>query len=211
MNVITKLTPIILLFAGGCSDVGDDHDHDHDHGVVTRVVLHFTPTDGGPTLDFTWSDADDSANPEIDDILLPDASDHNHHDTAQYTLEVEVFNELEDPVEDVTPEIAELADEHQFFFTGSAVDGPATNSPQGAIIEHAYADSDADGLPVGLENTITTMDWGTAELVVTLRHLPLEDGQAVKTSELAGDVASDGFDAIGGDNDIQVTFPITVE
>ncbi len=212
MNLITRLTPFVLLLSGGCADVDHDHDdHDHDHGAVTTLVLLFTPTDGGETLEFTWADPDAAADPEVDDILLPDASDHNHHDAQTYDLAVEVYNELEDPVEDVTPEIADQADQHQFFFTGSAVEGPATGANGDAIIQHDYADADSDGLPLGMDNSITTLDWGSGELVVTLRHLPLEDGEPVKVDGLAEDVASDGFSAIGGDNDIQVTFPITVE
>ena len=44
-----------------------------------------------------------------------------------------------------------------------------------------------------------------------MRHMPLESGASIKTEGAAGDVASGGFAAIGGDNDIQVTFNIAVE
>ena len=207
------LLALALLFTSACDDVKDhDHDHhDHNHGLITSLVLNFTPEDGGDTLSFSWSDPEGDGDPIIQDILLPDASDHSHHDTQSYTLDVEVWNELEDPAEDVTIEIDELAEEHQFFFTGSAVEGPATGANGDAIIEHAYADSDAAGLPVGLDSTITTLDWGSGELTVTLRHLPLEDGEAVKVDGMAEDVAAGGFSSIGGDNDIQVTFNIEVE
>ncbi|MFT5684716.1 MAG: hypothetical protein ACI8RZ_005660, partial [Myxococcota bacterium] len=70
---------------------------------------------------------------------------------------------------------------------------------------------DDGGLPVGLENTITTLAVGSGELTVTLRHLPLESDQAVKVDGLAEDVADGGFGAIGGENDVQVTFNIEVE
>jgi len=121
------------------------------------------------------------------------------------------WNFLEDAAEDVTAEIAELDTEHQFFFLGSAVDGPATGKNDSAIISHAYADADVNGLPLGLENTFTTMAYGEGELQVVLRHLPPENGEDVKVDGLAGTVAEGGLNAIGGDNDINVTFNITVE
>lgn len=214
MTRVNRPIALSLLFVTACDDVkdnDDDHDHDHNHGLTTSLILNFTPASGGETLSFAWSDPENDGDPIVDDILLPDASDHDHHDAETYTLDIEVWNELEDPAEDVTLEIAELDDEHQFFFTGSAVEGPATGTNSEAIIEHAYADSDADGLPVGLTNTITTLDWGSGELTVTLRHMPPESGEPVKVEGLADDVASGGFSAIGGDNDIQVTFNIEVE
>jgi hypothetical protein len=209
MKLITRTATLALLLTTGCADV-DDHDHDHDHGLATTVVLSFIPDGGGDTLTFAWSDPENDGDPEVDEILLPDASNHNHHDAQQYTLNVEIWNELERPSEDVTPEIDALSGEHQLFFTGSAVDGPATADTEDAVIRHRYGDLDPDGLPVGLTNTITTLAWGSGDLEVTLRHMPEENGQAVKVEGLARDVADDGFGAIGGDNDIQVTFPIEV-
>lgn len=207
MNFITRITPLLLLVLPACSDVdkdGDEHGHhDHDHEVMTAVVLTFTAGDDSEPIEFTWSDAEDNANPTIDNIVLQDAND--------YTLSVSFLNELENPIEDITPEIADEDDEHQVFFTGSAVDGPATESNADAVLEHAYADEDVNGLPLGLDNDIITLNTGSGELTVTLRHMPLESGNPIKTEGAAGDVASGGFAAIGGDNDVQVTFPISVE
>ena len=212
MKTITRITPFLLLLTGGCKDVEDhDHDHDHDHGVTTTVILNFAPADGGDTLSFTWTDQDQIADGPIDDILLPDASDHDHHDSQEYDLDIEVWNELEDPAEDVTGEIAELDVEHQFFFTGSGVESPATGDNSSAVIAQDYADEDADGLPIGLSNTVDTLAWGTGELTVTLRHLAPENDEPVKVAGMAEDVANGGFSSIGGDNDVQATFNIEVE
>ena len=179
----------------------DEHGHhDHDHEVITTLVLNFT-SDMGDGVSASWSHA--SGEVVIEDIVLMDAND--------YTLSVSFLNELEDPIEDVTPEIADEDDEHQVFFTGSAVDGPATEANADAVLEHAYADEDVNGLPIGLDNDIITLGTGSGELTVTLRHMPLENGTAIKTEGTAADVASDGFAAIGGDNDVQVTLPITVQ
>ena len=221
MNAFTRLVPLPLLAVAACADVEvpdgchlhGDHLHcdDDNHGLVTTVVLNFTPTDGGDTLSFEWSDPNNDGNPVVDDIVLPDGEDHDHHHAATYDVTVEVWNDLEDPAEDVTPDILDQADLHQFFFTGTAVEGPATGTNDSAILTHAYADTDANGNPVGLENTFTTADLGTGELRVTLRHMPEEDGAPVKVAGLADEVAANGFGGIGGGNDIDVTFEVEVE
>jgi hypothetical protein len=205
MNLIPRITPLLLLVLPACSDVekGEHGHHDHEHEVITTVILTFTSQADDSELEFSWRDADNSASPVIDDIVLQDASD--------YTLSVEFLNELEDPAEDITPEVADEDDEHQIFFTGSAVEGPATGTNADAIIGHAYADTDANELPLGLDNTITTLAVGLGELTVSLRHLPMESGNPVKFEDMAEDVAAGGFGAIPGENDVQVNFNIAVE
>ena len=199
MNILS------LLFFTACSDVEKhDHDHhDHEHEVMTTITLTFTSQADGSTSEFTWADPESDGEPVIDSIVLQDADD--------YDVSITILNELEDPAEDLTTEIADEAEEHQVFFTGSAVVGPASEDSGNAIIEHTYADEDENGLPLGLLNSITTLSTGSGELTISLRHMPEEDGNAVKVEGLAEDVATGGFESIGGANDIAVTFPITVE
>lgn len=202
MNHLIRIAPLLLLLSA-CSDV-EEHDHDHhEHEVITTVTLTFTSQTDGSILEYSWADPEYDGSPVIDDVVLLDADD--------YDLSVSFLNELEDPAEDITPEIEDEGDEHQVFLTGSALQGPATGTNADAFVEHAYADEDDGGLPVGLENTITTLASGSGELTVTLRHLPLESDQEVKVDGLAEAVASGGFGAIGGENDAQVTFNIEVE
>lgn len=206
MNLIKAIAPLLLLVLPACSDVdkdGDDHDghHHHDHEVMSTVVLTFTP-DTGEALSFSWSEV--TGEPVIDDIVLDNETD--------YSLSLEFLNEFEDPFDDITPEIADEDDEHQVFITGSAVTGPATEDNPDALVEHSYADEDVNGLPVGLDNDISTLKTGDeGEFMVTLRHMPLQSGNPIKTESSAADVASGGFSAIGGDNDVQITFSLTVQ
>jgi hypothetical protein len=204
MNLTTTVTSLVFLTLTACSDVEDDHHHHHhEHEVITTVVLTFTPqSNDAEALVFTWTDAENDGSPVIDDIVL--------QNEAEYALTVAFLNELEEPAEDITPEIADEDDEHQVFFTGSAVQGPASTQTD-AIVEHAYADQDANGLAVGLDNTMTSLQDGSGEFIVTLRHMPQESNSPVKTEGAAEDVADGGFAAIGGENDIQVTFPLAVE
>ena len=184
----------MLLFLFACNDV-EKHDHDHhhhDHEVMTTVVATFS-SDAGDTV-YRWSDVEQDGEPEIDDIILTNGS--------TYTLSLQFLNELEEPAENVTPEIVDEADEHLVFFTGDAFD---------TLIQYTYGDEDANGLELGVEGTIDALEAGTGDMTITLRHMPPENGTAVKVDGLIEQVDSEGFGGVGGANDISVTFPVTVE
>jgi hypothetical protein len=165
------------------------------------VILTFTPAGGGAAVvaEFDDPDGDGGDPPTVDPVNLPG-------DTS-YTLTVAFENRLESPAEDITAEVADESDQHQVFLTGSAVDGPASDEPT-APLTHTYDDEDANGLPIGLTNTIDATS-GTGELVVTLRHMPPVNAEPVKTADTAADVAEGGFAAIGGNSDASVTFDVT--
>lgn len=200
MSIRALCLPLLILVA--CDDVKETGEPENENEVITTVTLDFTPDAGGDALSFSWSDPENDGSPVIDDISLPQGG---------YTLSVSFLNALEEPAEDITVEVQDEGDQHQVFYTGSAVQGPATGDNASAVIEHAYADTDGNGLPVGLDNTVTTLAAGSGDLVVTLRHMPPESGEAVKTAEAAETVAAEGMSGIGGDTDVEVTFSLTVE
>jgi hypothetical protein len=202
-----------LLIMTACSPVPAEEEppEDQSSGLITTISLNFTPNDGGEPLSFLWSDPEGDGDPIVDEIPLPDASNHNHHDARNYTLDIEVWNDLEDPPRDIAADIEEAGEEFQFFFTGSAVEGPATENNSEAILAHQYADSDSSGFPLGLRNDISTLSWGSGQLTVTLRHIPPTDDQVLKTEELASEIAQGGFDSVDGESDLQVTFEVEVE
>ena len=186
---------IFFALAMACSDVKDDHDHHHhDHELITTLVLDFEATDGSESFSAVWADADQSGNPVVDDIVLTDG--------LTYNVMVSVLNELEEPAEDITEEIADEADEHQVFFTGGAV---------GSLVSQSYLDSDSSGLPLGLENEFAVLSTGSDTLKVTLRHMPKESGQSIKEEGLAEQALSDGIGSLPGDSDVSVDFSLSVE
>lgn len=200
---ITTWLPLVLLLSA-CDDVEESStEDDFDHGVITRVALTFQPQAGGDPVIAEWADPENDGSPVIDDITLSDTDD--------YDLEIEVWNDLVDPVEDVTEEITSDAETHQFFFTGSAIAGSDVGDAATPMLAHTYEDEDENGLPLGLQNTVSTLDVGEETLTVTLRHLPPEDGTAVKVEGLDETVATNGFSAIGGETDAEVSFTVTVE
>jgi len=182
----------------GCGDPGDGSMNEQE--VISRVELTFMPPSGSPvTFTFDDPDGDGGAAGTAQPITLNTAT--------TYALSISFLNSLETPPEDITPEVRDEGVEHQVFLTGTAVNGPASNST--GPLTHTYADTDANGLPLGLENTIATID-GTGQLIVTLRHMPPELPPG-KGADTASQVAASGFSAIGGSTDAQVTFDVTVQ
>ena len=195
MKLITGFAPLFLLAMPACSDVekdGEDGHHGHDHEVISTVVLAFSDATG-TAQEIRWTEDDG----QEQDIVLTNGTTYN--------LSISALNEYETPAEDITKEIRQEADEHQIFFTGSAIDN--------AVIDYTYLDSDDEGLPIGLENTIDALAADTGTFTVTLRHLALEDGNKVKRAGMAEDVAADGLSGISGegDNDFSIDFSIVVQ
>ncbi len=102
-----------------------------------------------------------------------------------------ILNETESPAEDVTEDILEEDDEHQFFFS-------FTNN----LASVTYADADDDGNPIGVKFTMTTGDAGTGNATFVLKHQP---------NKTASGVAQGDMTNAGGSTDIEVTFALVVE
>lgn len=175
-----KSISLLLIGSGLFLSCGSDDDVSNPNELITTLILTFIPIAGSQTVfDFTvtasFSDPDgDGGNPptQIDDITLENG--------RPYQLFI-----------DVTEEIMEEDDEHQFFFTGSILDN--------GNLEHEYSDQDDNGNPLGLINNITTQTAGTGTFIVTLKHQP--DGIKV----------ADPGDITVGDTDIEVSFDMTIQ
>jgi hypothetical protein len=193
------VTLAIVSVACGEDSAGGGNEEE----VITTVTLTFTPSGGGTPVVAAVDDPDgDGGNaPTVQPVTLT---------AGMFDMSVKFENKLENPPEDITEEVEDEADEHQVFFTGNAVNGPATANQPGAPLMHSYDDTDAKGLPIGLVNKVTAAK-GTGMLTVTLRHLPPVNNMAVKSAALAEMVRNSGVSAIGGDTDVQVTFPVTVQ
>jgi hypothetical protein len=198
------MRPLSACFAialVACGDGGTNNENE----LITTMTLTFTPGALGTTevAVFDDPDGDGGEPPSVDTIELVEAT---------YQLAVTFENRLADPPEDVTEEVADEAEEHQVFLKGPAVGGPASDEVA-PILSHRYEDEDANGLPIGLSNTIFagTFGGGTNEMTVTLRHLPPVNGQPTKTADTADMVRESGLSSIGGTSDVQVTFTVTVQ
>lgn len=200
IHAILFVGSLCLAACGGDDD--DAGDGGNQEEVITTVTLTFAPEGGGEDVVAVWDDpdGDGGSGPTIDPVALA---------AGTYDLTLTFENGLEDPPEDITVEIEDESDQHQIFLTGTAVDGPASDQAD-APLAHTYNDEDANGLPIGLDNTIVA-EPGEGTLTVTLRHLPPVNDSAVKTAELAQQVIDDGIGALPGATDASVNFEVTVE
>lgn len=153
--------------------------------LITTLDLHFHSANDIEHKHFTFTDLDGDGGsaPIIEaDTLSIDSI---------YSVEIEVLNASGSPVEDITAEIQAESAAHQFFFR-----------PSGANVTVAYADTDANGFPVGLQSVWSMGGASNGTIVVTLRHQP--DKTAAGVSD--GDITN-----AGGETDIEVTFPVVIE
>lgn len=172
-----------IIFFSACDS--DDPKPVVDQELITTLRITFKKVGAAEDpLTFVWKDIDGSGSgtPDIDPIAL-DAH-------SEYTYTLTLLNESVNPAEDVTLEIEEADEEHQFFFSAT-VDGIITT----------YEDVDGDGKPLGLINTILTDHEGTGTFTVTLIHQPNKDAVGVEDGNPAN---------AGGDTDLETEFPLTI-
>ncbi|HRH69780.1 MAG TPA: type 1 periplasmic binding fold superfamily protein [Flavobacteriales bacterium] len=193
MNHQLKVISLALLATAatitGCKKDEDDPvtpaPLPNEEEVITTLRLTFTSSGGAETKVFNFVDADGDGGgaPVI-------TTDELSNDSI-YSVAIEVLNESETPAEDITTEIADEDEDHQFFFQVS-----------GANATVVYTDADANGNPVGLASTWTIGAASNGTVVVTLRHEPNKSAAGVSS----GDITN-----AGGDTDIEVTFPVVIE
>ena len=147
------ILPLLLLgLIVSCKDnpaSGDDGPGEEE--LITQVTLTLTASDNSETS-VTWEDSDGpGGNSPVQAGMT-------------YTGTIELLNTTESPAEDITEEVREEDDEHQFFYT---VEGGANGR-----VTVDITDTDENGLPVGLEYTVTVSDGdaATGSLNVVLSH-----------------------------------------
>ena len=167
----------MLLFTACEKEVDDSNEEEE----ITTLKYTLTPVGGGTATILSIRDFNGDNPIVIGGPLLPNQS---------YRGTLELLNENITPVEDVTVEVKEEDEDHQFFFDIKV-----------AGVSITYQDQDADGNPIGLVTTLATGTAATGTLDISLRHLPIKS---------AAGVASGDPTNAGGEVEIEVTFPIDV-
>jgi hypothetical protein len=187
---IIKLVPMALvaLFAFNSCSSDDNAQPVNEEEVITTVTLTLTPVGGGTAVVLTSRDLDGDGPiaPVVTSIgsLIP---------TTTYIGSISLLNELTNPADNISLEVEEEGDEHQFFFSaGGGLTGTFT-----------YSDADVNGLPIGLGFTFTAAaNAVSGNLTVILRH----DLNKSAAGVAAGDIAN-----AGGETDVEVVFPVNVQ
>jgi hypothetical protein len=151
--------------------------------LITTLEVSLIPP-GGPSVKLLFRDLDgDGGAPPVIEADTLSAG-------VVYAGSIKLTNESVTPEVDITEEVAEEGEEHQFFYSLDGVD--ATLS---------YTDQDADGNPVGITFALVTGTAGAGTMTVILRHLPDKFAAGVSQGDLTN---------AGGETDIEVTFPVVV-
>ena len=178
-----SLIAFTVLFLGACSkDDEPEPEPVNEEEVITTMTVTLTPVGDGATIKLKSKDLDgDGPNKPVITVSA------NLKANTVYNGSIELLNEAETPIENVTEEVEEESKDHQFFYTTT-----------GSISSVISVDKDGNGNPLGLKFTLTTSDAGVATFKITLRHEPKKPNDG--TLE----------DAVG-ETDIEQTFDLTVE
>ena len=182
---ITKLLAILFIsvftFTACSDDDDDDNDHDHDSEEELITTVKYTLTNGSDVVTLKFSDPDGDGTIEPIYEVSGDLTANN-----TYTGMIELLNETESPAEDITEEVKEEADEHEFFYT-SDVSGLAITK----------TDVDGNDNPLGIETSVTTGEAGSGTLTIVLKHEPTKPNDGSSSSA-------------GGSTDVEITFDVTI-
>ena len=174
-----------LIFAS-CSD-DDDNTPDpvNEEEVITTLIVSLEMINGqsgSDTVVMQYQDLDGDG-PDAATVTVSGSLNAN----TVYDGSIVLLNETEMPAENITVEVEEEDDEHQFFYTvGSCLD-----------VATEYANFDGDGNPLGTMFVLNTGIPSSGGLTFTLRHEPNKPNS--------------GLENAGGSTDIEVTFDVTVE
>ena len=174
--------PLIIV---SCSKNEDDTPEPvNEEEVITTMTITLTPKEGSGTITLQTKDLDgDGPNAPVISVS------GNLKNEVFYTGSVVFLNETESPAENITEEVEEESDEHQFFVTpgGGIAD----------IIGIEYLNNDSSGNILGTQFELNTLGSGNGTLTFTLRHEPKKPNT--------------GPSDAGGETDIETSFNVTIE
>lgn len=178
---LSILTLLCVIFVTSCDS--DDPEIPNEEELITTVTVTFTPNDTKEeTVEVIYEDLDG------DGGVVATITSGTLVSNMEYSTSIELLNEQESPADDITEEVEEESDEHQFFFViEDTLD--ATFS---------YDDEDSDGNPVGLSTTWVTGEASNGTITVILRHEPTKPNDGTPSDA-------------GGESDIEIEFEFTIE
>ncbi len=172
---------ISSLLLVSCNNDDNDPAPVNEEEVITTLTVVLTPQ-SGTAVTLRSQDLDgDGPNAPVVTVSGPLA------ENSSYSGAITVLNETESPAEDITLEVEEEDDEHQFFYGITGLN--ATTE---------YGNFDDDQNPLGTEFTLMTTDASSGSITFTLRHEPKKPNDGTLADA-------------GGETDIAVSFDLTIE
>jgi len=168
------------VFIGTSCSNDDDPEPINEEELITTLTLTMIPQGEGATVTATYRDLDG------DGGQVPTTSNISLAANKVYDVTVSVLDESKTPAENITEEVEEEGNEHQFFYV-----------PTGVNLTVNATDKDSNNLPIGIVTTMTTAGASTGNLRVVLKHQP---GLKNTTSTINT-----------GETDVDVSFQITIQ
>ena len=179
MKFLTAAVFVSLLFIG-CSD-DDAPKAVNEEEVITTLTVTLVPEDGGTEVILQTRDLDGYG------PGAPVITTGNLAAGVTYSGSIVLLNEAEEEVENITEEVEEESDEHQFFYTTTGELDVTTS----------YDNFDSNGDYLGTEFTLVAGAVSSGTLTFTLRHEPTKPNE--------------GLEDAGGETDISAEFEVSVE
>lgn len=188
--MIPKLRSTLFILGLSATLIGCDKDPDdpiipNEEEVITTLILTLTPSGGGTSKVFNFTDLDGNGgnNPVITiDTLAANTT---------YSGTLVLLNQQKSPEEDITEEVKEESAEHQFFYEVTT-----------SNVTVSYRDKDTNGSPLGVSTELVTGASESGSLKITLRHEPNKGAAGVDTGQIQN---------AGGETDIEVSFNLEVK
>ncbi|MDX1332250.1 MAG: type 1 periplasmic binding fold superfamily protein [Robiginitalea sp.] len=182
LKTYVPLMALAGLFLASCSNDDDNPDPVNEEEVITTMTITLVPQGGGDTVTLQSRDLDgDGPEAPVVTVSGPFTAGTTYDGT------IVLLNETETPAENITEEVEEEADEHQFFFS-------VASSLSASI---SYSNFDGNNNPLGTEFELDAQGASTGSLIVTLRHEPKKPNDGTLSDA-------------GGETDIAQSFDLVI-
>ena len=183
---LVSITLFTLLFVACSSDDDAAPEPVNEEEVITTMIVTLDGPDQVVTLEYRDLDGPDG--PDSAEISVSGALTAG----VTYAGSIRLLNETENPAENITEEVEEEDDEHQFFYTPSS----------DLNVEVDYGNFDGNGNPLGTMFMLTTGAASSGALTFTLIHEPDKSGAGVSEGDITNAY---------GETDIEVSFEVEVQ
>lgn len=177
--------PFLLTIIFSCTKEKEDPVIPNQEELITTLIYTLVDTISNDTVVFSFRDLDGDGGdlPVITNgILLANRN---------YEGSIKLYNETITPMEDISAEVLEEGEDHQFFYIIDEADAVIT-----------YNDSDLNENPIGLNTICSTGLISEGTLTIVLRHEP---------DKSAPGVAEGDIENAGGETDIEVSFVMSIQ
>ncbi len=172
----------VLIVLGSCSNDELVVTPVNESELITTVRVTLSPVTSGTDIVLTFRDLDGAGSGEPTITVSEDLTAN-----FGYNGTIEFLDETKAPAEDITQEVEAESAEHQVFFLPG----------QGLNLTFQNLNVDSNNNPLGTQFFLQTGAAGTGELTIVLLHEPKKPNDGTLADA-------------GGETDVQVSFPVTV-